>query len=634
MQRLFKIFYLVIVFLLTIYSATPYTLASSQELVSNQKNDGQAQTETEANKENQETLVGPKEAVGPIEPTGNILPAGPMAPVGPVEMSGPVEPTGPEHNAPEILANTQTGPNSNNANSSQKDSTTKVTEANTAEVINTADIKLSSGKNNIESNTSIGGLQTGDIYGNMTLLNTTNSNLSGSSSVGAKSLDNVSNDLYLLPISDRYLLNSLTGPGSNNTNQLDSNNFISVYNDNSSTTANDLSIEADTGNNTILNNTEIGKIKTGGIKIALNTINLANLTGPEKTLYLDLFSILGNLDGDIIVPSGLISEKTGPNSNNVNSKTATKNKNTSVANQSSINNNVKLNAQTGDNSVSSNSKVGSVKTGKTSVKNSIINSTNSGIPILYVINLFGQWLNPQKDLPENVVVNQVTGPNSNNSNASNTENNIGLEINNSATVDNIVNIDANTGGNKIVKNTTVDSLETGSVNVYNNIINAVNSFSEQFDKFYIAVTNIFGNWSGSFKTDKQKAIETSKKEDIVVTHKEIEKTISTSSGSQTIPNNNTLAISKKAGFSPSSGSINTKNVQAKESDQVLKVGQKAETLTNSNIAIDTTQAVNKDQKNENKETLPLPVSLLIPALAMLGIWSVYEGVNYVKSKKK
>ena len=638
MNRLLKYFYILITFLFIGYSTAPGVLASE---ALNQSGDGQASNQIQANSQNQDTQTGPIEPVGPQQPTGNILPTGPIESTGSAEQVGPIEPTGPQpvHNDQESLVNSQTGPNSENSNSSGTVSSTNLNEVNNSSINNNAQINLSSGANNVQSNTSVGEVKTGDISGSLTFLNITNSNLSSDSSVGVKSLNGTSNDLYLLPISNRDLINSLTGPQSQNTNQLDNNNFISVYDENNSEINNDLMINANTGDNTILNNTSVGKIKTGEIKIALNTLNLANLTGPQKTLYLDIFSILGNLSGDIVVPSTFVSEKTGPESQNMNSAVNNSQKDIKINNQSNVINDIKLSAETGNNTISSNSTVGDIKTGVSSIKNSVINTVNAGIPILYVVNLFGQWLAPAEKLPDNVAINQITGPDSTNLNESQGQTDISINQNNIALVNNDITIEANTGGNQIINNTKVSSLETGSVNVYNNVVNAVNSFSDQFDQFYIVILNIFGDWSGNFKTDKQKtteqAAEVNKPENPqknipVKNDKDSTKTeivISDEPNEIAVDQNSTETVLVISDSSDNNAKVKQSSIAIK--DVYLKTTtEESNNLENTND----TSSDKEDENNGDRNNLPLSL-LLIPALAMFGAWSVYEGINYLRSKK-
>ncbi|MEK9156134.1 MAG: hypothetical protein AAB360_02415 [Patescibacteria group bacterium] len=439
--------------------------------------------------------VGPQESVGPVGQTGTTEPTGPTETVGVQETQDVA--------ATDIAAtNGTTGPESENNNSAATDTSIDVDVANDAAVDNTADLKLVTGQNTINQNSVAGNLTTGNIDGSVNVINLENSVLAEDSSAGSQTFGGGKGNLWLTPSTERVLLsNGTTGPGSSNTNNVGNNNIIQILENNNANADNTINIEADTGANTIKENTKIGDILTGNINLSVNLINLLNIINPDLSLSVDIWSILGNFEGDIIIDNAL----TGPDSSNTNTTEKTTDVNVDIENNADINNDFTFDVSTGQNEVEANTQIGNITTGASRVESSITNAANLLTPTIYLVNVFGEWDGVIEGVDPNQVIintmgNTLTGPDSNNTNANDSNTEVDVDVENNADVNNRVNIKANTGRNKIDRNTSVGDLLTGNINISANAVNVLNSLSNQAGKFTIGIINIFGNWKGKIKT--------------------------------------------------------------------------------------------------------------------------------------
>ncbi len=477
------------------------------------------------------SVRGPQGQVGPQNPTGPQAPTGPQTPTGPqpVAQPGSTDTTDPLAMTPadpqaapssspapadgtadilapasdSTMANDTTGSNSVNDNTQNSTTTTDVTQNNDADVANGINLNANSGNNAINQNTAGGDIATGDLMGSVNLLNVTNSVFAPGSSVGVQSLTGGSQDLYLLASDGRTLLptNDTTGVNSSNTNTINGTNVVHLINNNTSDVDNDVTILADTGNNTITENSSLGDIMTGSIDMALNLVNLINLQLPNLLMNLDIWSVFGDLNGNLVLPSN---SNTGSNSLNQNTVNSTNDASLDVTQTANVANNFNVATNTGGNTLDQNTAVGDVVTGDVDVKGGVTTIANSGHPVLYLINVLGKWLGEAVLPGVGVIVNELgnsdTGANSENTNTVNQTNTVDADINQTANVDNNVNLNLNTGNNTVARNSKVGTVSTGSINVMANVVNFVNSFGGNLSQFSLGIVNVFGNWFGSAKT--------------------------------------------------------------------------------------------------------------------------------------
>ncbi len=449
---------------------------------------------------------------GPIGPTGPVGPTGPTGPTGPVGPTGPIGPTGPTGTAAYVaptaeitVENNNTGSNSDNQNTVTNNSDTSVEVDNNATITNDATIDANTGRNNLERNTLVGDVTTGNIDGSVNVINVANSQFADGSSIGAQTIDGSNNqDVTLSSAQNRIALptNSNTGSNSNNENTVVDNNIIHFLGDNTATLNNTITIDANTGENVIADNSEVGDFLTGSVRLAANLINAANLYLPNTVVNFEILSLLtgasGEYTGDVILGN----DTTGANSNNVNDVSNTNTADIAITNDANVSNVFDIATNTGDNDISRNTQTGNIATGDTEVEGSVVNVANSNNLVFTIFNVFGEWFGSLVGLnPANVLVNALgnsdTGANSNNENSVAANNQTTINQTNTANVNNAIAVDANTGRNTIARNTSVGNIQTGDIQVIANVVNYLNSISSGFDSVTFRFVNIFGNWKGN-----------------------------------------------------------------------------------------------------------------------------------------
>ncbi|MFA7254241.1 MAG: hypothetical protein WC107_06860 [Patescibacteria group bacterium] len=463
--------------------------------------------------------VGPIGVVGPGDQDLKSEPVGPIGIVGNNSNVGPKEPVGRQQNATEN--NQATGANSENINQTNANSNSSIDSTDTTNVENTAALDINSGKNSIDQNTSVESLSTGDIDGSVSIINLSGSKLSPESSVSSTILDGNSlsslsllqnqNDSAGLLLPTYNQSNGLTGANSLNTNTLDQRNVVSFINDELTDFKNQIGIIADTGNNDITRNTQIGSIRTGDIGLNVNLINLKHIISPDTVAQIDLFTILNGLRGDIVIP--LINKSTGPNSGNINNVNSTNSVESQQSNNTSIDNTFDFQVNTGENTLASNTQVGDIASGETKVGGSVLNIIDN--PVYYIINVFGRWIGrDNSNIGDNYVINElgnqdgsssntVTGSNSDNENIINSENTTVIDSNNNTTVDNKIHVAANTGRNNLSGNSVINNVTTGAINILANVVNSSGAIPGNLKNLQIRIINIYGDWIGNL-TNKEK----------------------------------------------------------------------------------------------------------------------------------
>lgn len=412
---------------------------------------------------------------------------------------------GPSSSQASELNNEATGPNSLNENATSTDTTAAVERTNNATIDNAATINASTGSNAVTSNSRVGDIESGNVDGTATVVNVANSEFAEGSSIGSQTLDPTATSHTLTPTQQRALLNRVTGPDSENANSVSGSNTIQVVDTNTADVTNDLTVVANTGDNIITSNTAVGDVATGDINLALNMINLLNIYAPNTLLAVDVWSILSDYTGDLVFDLG--NSATGPNSENTNSATANRDVSATVTNRSEIDNVFDIDAATGDNELEGNTAVGNVTTGGINIEGAVTNIANTVKPILYIVNVFGEWAGELMGVdPSQVIVNridnQATGPNSENTNNIDQNQTIDLDVTNEARVRNRINVDANTGSNTFANNTLVGNITTGSINIMANVYNVLNSWGGDLSNFRLGIVNIFGNWKGNATSSK------------------------------------------------------------------------------------------------------------------------------------
>ncbi|MBI4022950.1 hypothetical protein HY375_02185 [Candidatus Berkelbacteria bacterium] len=189
------------------------------------------------------------------------------------------------------LENDHTGADSDNDNDLTANTSISFTFTNVGTVENDLDLTLNTGGNTVDSNTTVGDITTGDITVDAVLENIVNevspmSMLSDLTMQAHGPTDDIS----------IQIVNAHTGAGSTNTNTADVTRDETVAVTNDATATNTLTLDVNTGDNTIANNTTVGDITTGDIDVSIRGENRLNAP-PKPTPPPPVQPSLGGLGG-------------------------------------------------------------------------------------------------------------------------------------------------------------------------------------------------------------------------------------------------------------------------------------------------------------------------------------------------
>lgn len=252
------------------------------------------------------------------------------------------------------INNTVTGPDSINVNEINIDQNSSFVVDNIATACDEYAFDVETGNNNVDSNTSIGVIETGSIIGSVSV---------------DRSLNNIDIEIpdFGQPIViNGSVANNMTGPGSENINNvnIDSSNRVAINNVAEYSARYD--VDANTGKNKINNNTVVGGLVTGDIEIGINE---------DVSLNNGSSSITMPAPSPIVVPD-LGNNITGPDSTNTNSFDYSQRNRVQVNNVATISNNIEVDANTGNNTIRDNTCVGDIRTGDVRFDFNISSSAN------------------------------------------------------------------------------------------------------------------------------------------------------------------------------------------------------------------------------------------------------------------
>lgn len=460
------------------------------------------------------TAVGPKTETGPKAPTGPKTTPGPKTVTGPKTATGPKTETGPKDqitteaaaastpttadpSAPAVNSEiSNTGENSHNEVDLDQNTDVQVDQNNTANTTNNINVAASTGDNRASSNTGNGTAISGDVNGQITVINVANGSVAEGSTLSSQAINgDQTNDVVFGNTAARTLQ---TGANSNNVQQIDQNNLYQLNVNNEANTVNDINVEANTGNNRASSNTGNGHVESGDVNLAVNVINLLNTISP---IDLKVLSVFGDVIGNLLVDIA----DTGNDSNNEIS--VDQNNQTVVNNTNSANavNNINYDLNTGNNRANNNTRGGTVQSGSVNATSSV--STIANQPLMYyIVNVYGGCECSVADLGPYAYLNVVPGPTeieisgtgngSNNQTDINQNNSTEVNQTNNANVVNNINIKADTGNNRANDNTGSGFVSSGDINVMTSIANVMNASATAGQRFVLGVINIFGNWRG------------------------------------------------------------------------------------------------------------------------------------------
>ncbi|GIW61716.1 MAG: hypothetical protein KatS3mg089_0568 [Patescibacteria group bacterium] len=447
------------------------------------------------------------------------------------------------------VVNSNNGANSTNTGSATLSNSDSLNQGNGGVIANYVDSATVTGNNSTSYNNGNSTLTTGNANTTGTIFNNINSNLAGvtvsefnieDDHLGDYVLDFAANCVANCGSSPTAVSNINNGSGSANTATSNTTNNDSTSQTNNGTVINDMTLVANSGDNTASFNTGgNSSIVTGDANVAANILNFVN-NNLAGNVLLGVVNIFGDLIGDIILPdnpcstcsqsnTAVANTNNGSGSTNTASVTTNNAENQFQSNDATIENNLVFNANTGGNSTSFNTGGdSSVTTGSSNINAQVLNIANTNISggdwWLVIVNNAGQWIGQILGAPQGTTVagsagthffvdeyGQITainannGSNSVNSAAANISNTSTITQNNSAHVVNNINLSANTGNNKSSFNTGGDSsIVTGDAKIVANIINFVNNNIVGSGRLVVTFVNVFGNWIGDFVTPGQK----------------------------------------------------------------------------------------------------------------------------------
>lgn len=418
--------------------------------------------------------------------------------------SSPGNGSGSQYGGGSTVSNT--GPNSNNTVNNNTDVNGNINYANNTNVFTSLNSNALSGDANVLQNTSVGNVSTGDasaVANYLNMIQSTWNPANGSlSTFNAGLYGNFNGDLLFNP--DTIMS---TGVGSNNTVNNTTNQNLTINASDNANIQNDITLNAVSGNANVSKNTNAGNVTTGDATAVANIINLINSNINSGSGFIGNLNIYGDLTGDILLPASILSQlrNTGYQSNNSINNSNTTDVDANVNRNSSITNNLDLNAQSGNADVSKNTNAGNVTTGSANTsalqKNLVGGNASGSKGLLVFVNVLGSWVGMMFDAPGQNSNISDTGAYSNNSinNTNNTDVNANLDQNYSIT--NNIDVNARSGDATVTKNTTVGDTTTGNASAGVNLLNVIDGDYDFSDWFGVLFINVFGTWNGSFGTN-------------------------------------------------------------------------------------------------------------------------------------
>ena len=302
-----------------------------------------------------------------------------------------------------------------------------------------------------------------------------------------------------------------TGTGSQNA----ANNNLTVNSTNANNTNaqinNNINVGANSGNATVANNTTGGNANSGNASAIVDLMNVINSTIAAGESFVGVININGNLNGDILLPQGMLDQllaSTGGNSSNTANTNVTDNSKTSTTTSEGVNNNITSTANSGTATVANNTTGGSATTGTAGTNVTLLNLTGSNTvgkdDLLVFVNVLGHWVGMIVNAPAGSTAASLgggitnTGTGSQNALNNNLTNNSTTTNSTTEGINNNVNVHATSGNASVTGNTTGGDATTGNANTAVNILNMEGSNLSLSDWFGVLFINVFGNWTGSF----------------------------------------------------------------------------------------------------------------------------------------
>jgi len=357
-----------------------------------------------------------------------------------------------------------------------------------------------SGNASVFGNTIGGNALSGNALTIANVFNMINSSigLAGGSSIASFSSDiygDVVGDLYVDPSA---LVNVQPAAG---VDEMDSNLKVNV--NTSSSVENNISLASRSGDASVSGNTKGGNATSGSADAVANIVNMLNSAISSGGSFIGLLNIYGNLNGDILLPEGILNQLLASNGGCVSVCSGNSNANVNLNDSQLINNNVNTTAQSGTATVAKNTSAGNATSGNGQTNVTILNLTGRNVvaanSLLVFVNVLGQWVGVIMDAPAGSTSAALgTGVTQDNS-ALAGKTDISADTN--ARINNNIDVHAQSGNADVSKNTEAGNATSGNASASVNLANITNSNFSLANWFGILFINVFGTWNGSFGVD-------------------------------------------------------------------------------------------------------------------------------------
>ena len=403
--------------------------------------------------------------------------------------------------APEAVApatdSAPTSTDSTAAPTTDNDSIAALGVNSSATVGNSIQASATSGDAKVAGNTVAGSASSGNASDMATLINSLQSSTSlqggGLTTFSTDIYGNVQGDIMIDPSQLSNIANVSTGGTPNDTtiNAKDSGQIN-----------NDLTLNANTGNATVAANTKAGDATSGNASAVGNIVNVINSIIGSGQSFMGTVNIYGNLDGDILMPPDVLDSLLASNATPTLTTTTSSDGKTLTANladNTSVNNNLALNAATGTATVSGNTKAGNATTGQASTNLTLLNLTGRNIigsdALLVFVNVMGQWVGMIVNAPSGSSAAALGGGITDNTAA---DGSTTVNTNQNSSINNNVSLSAASGNASVSRNTSAGNATTGNASAGLNILNISMSDLALSNWLGILFINVFGSWNGSF----------------------------------------------------------------------------------------------------------------------------------------
>ena len=286
-------------------------------------------------------------------------------------------------------------------------------------------------------------------------------------------------------------------PGSTQNTQTTLPDNLAVNSDANAAINNKITLEANSGNATVSQNTEAGNATSGDATAIANLINAINSSIAAGQSFVGMLNIFGSLDGDILIPPELTQTLLAANA--VGTLDTSKIENSSIlgtfTNNQSITNNVSLDASSGGAAVSNNTSAGSATTGDASTNLTVLNLTGRQVigkdALLVFVNVLGNWVGMIVNAPTGTTSAALGGGITGNSD-------LAMNTTSNQAITNDISVGAHSGDALVDSNTKAGNATSGDAKAAVNLVNISGSQFSLSDWFGILFINVFGTWKGSF----------------------------------------------------------------------------------------------------------------------------------------